>query len=163
LQPFNKIPTDKAITVLSKVNPMYTAGGNDALIDGIIGTANWRAGEWQSYYGNDFEAVIDLKKVKTTNSISALFLQDTRSWIWMPKQLEVYSSNDGKNFSLVKTIANTVDEKDEEVKTYTMQLKDVNIKSRFIKIVAKNYGTIPSWHLGVGNPSHLFISEITVN
>jgi predicted alpha-1,2-mannosidase len=161
-QSFFKLPTDKTITVLTKVNSMYTAGGADALIDGITGTTNWRAGEWQSYYGNDFEAVIDLKKVKNISSVSATFLQDIGSWIWMPTQMEIYVSNDNKNFTLVKTANPKTDIKDEKVVVENLVVNIGNTKTRYIKIKAKNFGTILSWHLGAGNPSHLFISEMTV-
>jgi predicted alpha-1,2-mannosidase len=161
-QSFYKLPTDKTIKVLSKVNPMYTVGGADALIDGIAGTVNWRAGEWQSYYGNDFEAVIDLKKIKTVSTVSATFLQDIGSWIWMPSKVEVFTSMDGINFKLINNYKNNINEKDETISISDVGFFLENIKIRYLKIKAKNYGTIPSWHLGVGNPSHLFISEITV-
>jgi predicted alpha-1,2-mannosidase len=162
-QSFYKLPTDKTIAVLSKVNPMYTAGGDMALIDGIKGTANWRAGEWQSYYGNDFEAIIDLKKIKSMSSVLATFLQDIGSWIWMPTELEIYSSKDNKNFVLQATLKNTIDEKNEKVQALDFKANFKTIRARYIKIKAKNYGTIPAWHLGAGNPSHIFLSEIEIN
>ncbi|HTM93396.1 MAG TPA: hypothetical protein VL095_13330, partial [Flavisolibacter sp.] len=37
---FYKIPSDKSITILSKVHPMYTAGGPEALIDSVQGNEN---------------------------------------------------------------------------------------------------------------------------
>lgn len=162
-QPFYKLPTDKTITILSKVNPMYTAGGNESLIDGIIGTSNWRAGEWQSYYGNDFEAVIDLKKIRNVSTISATFLQDIQSWIWMPKQLEVYSSDDNINFKLQNIIKTTIAETDENVQVDELRISLENCKAQYIKVKAINYGTIGKWHLGVGNNAHLFVSEIGIN
>ena len=44
-QRFYKVPSDKSITVLSQVNPMYTGGGPEALIDEITGSSNWRTGD----------------------------------------------------------------------------------------------------------------------
>jgi predicted alpha-1,2-mannosidase len=162
-QSFYKLPSNKTITVLSKVNPMYTAGGSDALIDGIKGTTNWRAGDWQSYYGNDFEAIVDLKKVQKIKEVRAYFLQDIRSWIWMPKDMEVWGSKDGKVFTSIGNISSMVDEKEEEVKSYILEVSGKEVTARYIKVKAKNYGVIPDWHLGAGNNSHLFISEISVN
>jgi hypothetical protein len=161
-QPFYKMPTDKTITILSKLNPMYTAGGSDALIDGIMGTENWRAGEWQSYYGNDFEAIIDLKKIKNVQQIKCHFLQDIRSWIWMPSEMEIFTSNNGKDFVSVGIVKNNIDNKDETIQVSNLQIGFTNIKTKYIKVKAKNYGTIPAWHLGAGNISHLFISEVEV-
>ncbi len=161
-QPFYKIPTDKNITVTSKVNPMYTAGGSDALIDGIKGTDNWRAGEWQSYYGNDFEAIIDFKKVKNVQQVTCYFLQDIRSWIWMPTEMEIFTSKNGKDFVSIGTAKNKINEKDEAVQVSSLQIDISLLKTRYIKVKAKNYGIIPAWHLGAGNTSHLFISEVEV-
>jgi predicted alpha-1,2-mannosidase len=161
-QPFYKIPTDKTINVTSKVNPMYTAGGNDALIDGIKGTENWRAGEWQSYYGNDFEAIIDFKKIKNVQQVKCHFLQDIRSWIWMPTEMEIFTSNNGKDFTSVGIVKSIMDEKNEAVQVGSLQLDISSLKTRYLKVKAKNYGTIPAWHLGAGNTSHLFISEVEV-
>ena len=161
-QPFYEIATDKTITIVSKLNPMYTAGGSDALIDGIKGTENWRAGEWQSYYGNDFEAIIDLKKIKNVQQVKCHFLQDIRSWIWMPTEMEIFTSKDGKDFVSIGTAKNKIDEKDEAVQVATLQLDISLIKTSYLKVKAKNYGIIPAWHLGAGNTSHLFISEVEV-
>ncbi len=161
-QPFYKLQNDKTITILSKLNPMYTAGGSDALMDGIKGTENWRAGEWQSYYGNDFEAIIDLKKIKNVQQVKCHFLQDIGSWIWMPTQMEIFANTSGKDFISVGTVKNKVDEKDETVQLGSLQIDISTLKTRYIKIKAKNYGIIPAWHLGAGNISHLFISEVEV-
>jgi predicted alpha-1,2-mannosidase len=161
-QPFYKLPTDKTITILSKLNPMYTAGGSDALIDGIKGTENWRAGEWQSYYGNDFEAIIDFKKMNNIKEVKCYFLQDIRSWIWMPTEMEIFTSNDGKIFVSIGTTKNKIDVKDETIQVASLQMDFSSLNARYIKIKAKNYGIIPAWHLGVGNTSHLFISEVEV-
>src|SRR5690606_36388606 len=72
---FYKRPNDYSIQVSSKAHPLYTAGGTEALLDGIEGTGNWRMGDWQGYQGADFEAIIDLKKGKKICLVSANFLQ----------------------------------------------------------------------------------------
>jgi predicted alpha-1,2-mannosidase len=162
-QSFYKIPTDKTIEVLTKVNPMYTAGGNTALIDGIKGTANWQAGEWQSYYGNNLEAVIDLQKAKPIKKVSATLLQDSRSWIMMPRQMIVYGSNDNKKFEQLNYIEIVSDDKNETIKATDVSLSIKAANYRYIKVELVNYGKLPDWHLGAGYDSHLFVSEITIN
>jgi hypothetical protein len=72
-QDFFRFPDDKNIEVLSKVHPMYTAGGPDALIDGITGTTNWRTGEWQSYFDNDFYSIVDLKQSRPVTYVAYTF------------------------------------------------------------------------------------------
>jgi len=160
-QDFFKIPTDRSIKILSKVNPMYTAGGDDALIDGIVGETNYKTGDWQSYEGEDFTAIVDLKEPKQINNLSIHVLQDVGSWIWMPKYVQFYSSDDGVNFKEIGQEDNVVSDKDYKVKSQYLGGK-ADIKTRFIKVYAKNYGKIPDWHPGKGGKAHLFIDEIII-
>jgi hypothetical protein len=94
--------------------------------------------------------------------VGAGFLQDVRSWIWFPKQFIVEVSTDGVNFEPYGTYTNPYDVKDE-----TLLVKDFKVTKnatvRYVKIKATNFGIIPAWHLGDGNPSHMFIDEIIIN
>lgn len=161
---FFKKPNNYTIDIKSKYNPQYHAGGAEGLLDGILGTENWRKGEWQGYQNQDFEAVVDLQKEIKIEKISANFLQDTRAWILMPTQVDFYVSKDAKNFTKVASINNTIDPKE-----YNTVIKDfkVSVKEsgRYVKIIAKNFGKLPDWHQGHpfdGN-AFIFIDEITVN
>jgi predicted alpha-1,2-mannosidase len=158
---FFKVPEGRSITILSKYNSQYTAGGDEGLIDFIRGGINFRTGGWQGYQYQDFEAVIDLGKKQKIKKIAAGFLQDIGSWIWFPTEVEFAVSTDGKNFKVVSTVKNTFSDKD-----YTSTIKDfsseVKTKARYVSVKAKNYGIIPSWHLGAGGEAYIFIDEITV-
>lgn len=161
VQPFYRIPNDKKITVLSKVHPMYTAGGVGALIDGIMGTTNWKTGEWQSYFDTDFEAIIDLKQVKPVSYLGVHVLQDVSPWILYPKEVIFYSSEDGKTYKELTRVSNTVDQKMETVQVQELGAA-VSGKARYIKVKAVSGGKLPDWHESAGQPSHLFIDEVIV-
>lgn len=161
VQDFYKIPEDKTVRVISKVNAMYTAGGPDALIDSIIGGANYRTGEWQSYEGTDFEAVVDLKEPKAVSYVGAHFLQDVGSWIWMPRSVSFEVSNDGKNFQPLGEVKNDVSDKDYQASVKEFGLP-VKATARYIRVKAVNYGKIPDWHPGNGGDAHIFIDELIV-
>ena len=162
---FFKKPNNYTISIKSKYNPQYHAGGPDALLDGIYGNENWRKGEWHGYQNQDFEAVIDLQKEIQVNELSANFLQDTRAWILMPTQVEFYVSNDNQNFTKVATVENKVDAKDYEVQLQKLTAK-VSTKARYVKVIARNFGALPEWHQGYGykdGNAFIFIDEIEVN
>jgi len=160
-QKFYRIPGDISIKVNSTVHPMYTAGGPEALIDGITGTTNWRAGEWQSYFDTDLDAVIDLQNVKPISYVGVHVLQDVSPWILYPKSVIFYSSIDGVNYTEVGQAKNEVDQKMEKIEMQNLGIS-VNLKARYIKVKVVNGGKLPSWHESAGNPSHLFIDEIIV-
>lgn len=159
---FIKKPNNYTIKLNSRYNRAYHAGGAAGLIDGITGTENWRKGDWQGYQSQDFEAVIDLQKKKKVNGVSARFLQDSRAWILMPAKVEYYVSDDNVNFVLAHTIQNTIDPKENGSMIKSFDATLINVKARYIKVKAYNFGKLPEWHQGSGGDAFIFIDEITV-
>ena len=160
---FFKKPNNYSINIKFKYNPQYHAGGPDGLLDGILGTENWRKGDWQGYQSQDFEAVVDLKEVKTISEISARFLQDQRSWILMPTKVEYYISDDNVNFTYFGSVENTLDPKIEENIILNFTSNETKAKkARYVKVIAKNFGKLPEWHQGFGGDAFIFVDEITI-
>lgn len=156
------IKNNYTIKILSEINKSYTGGGNDALIDGVKGELNWRIGNrWQGFWGTDFEAVLDLKKVQHVESVALGALQDTNGWVIYPPQTQFFIAGDDMDFKLVATVKSPVDAKDYTVQTTSLKA-NIAANARYIKILAKNYGTLPSWHDGAGGKPHLFFDEIEV-
>ena len=160
---FFKKPNNYSINIKSKYNPQYHAGGPEGLLDGILGTENWRKGDWQGYQSQDFEAVVDLQEAKDITEISARFLQDQRSWIVMPTKVEYYVSEDNVNFTFFDSVANALDPKIEENTILNFTSKETKAKkARYVKVIAKNFGKLPDWHQGAGGDAFIFIDEITI-
>jgi predicted alpha-1,2-mannosidase len=160
---FFKKPNNYRINIKSKYNPQYHAGGPEGLLDGILGTENWRKGDWQGYQSQDFEAVVDLQEVKDITEISARFLQDQRSWILMPTKVEYYISDDNVNFMYFGSVNNTLDPKIEENIILNFNVNETKSKkARYVKVIAKNFGKLPEWHQGFGGDAFIFVDEITI-
>ena len=160
---FFKAPNNYKITLNCKYNKQYTAGGDDGIIDGVYGETNWRKGEWQGYQGQDFNCVIDMGSHKIINEISSNYLQDTRSWIVFPSLVEFYSSYDGETFTPLARYVNPVpaDDYTEQLKKFTFKF-DKPTKARYIKVIARNFGKLPEWHMGAGGDAFIFIDEIEI-
>lgn len=165
---FFKIQHNYSIKLNCTYNKQYTAGGDNGLIDGIKGDVNWRKGGWQGYQKQDFECIIDLGSAKQVQEIKASFLQDTRAWIFFPTNVEFYSSSDGVEFTpfglspSIKFNAAT-DNLDPSIETARSFTKPIT--ARYIKVKAKNFGKLPSWHQGYGmngDDAFIFIDEIVV-
>lgn len=159
---YKKINNNYTVKINSEINKSFTGGGNDALIDGVRGSLNWRVGNrWQGFWGRDFEAILDLGKTQFVKSVSIGALQDTQAWIVFAPQTSFYVAGDDMKFKLVATVNAPAEPKD-----YTIQIKElatkIRVDCRYIKIVAKNYGELPSWHEGAGGKAHTFFDEITV-
>lgn len=159
---FYKLPGDRSIALHSVYNKQYTAGGPGGLIDGLHGTANWRAGGWQGYQGQDFEGIIAFKKPKKISGIKASFLEDQQAWIFYPKTVSFYASDDSLHWHLIQTIPTNKPDHNLNVTTSTFSTTKPTT-ARFIKVTATSFGAMPQWHEGRGNPTFIFIDEIAVD
>jgi predicted alpha-1,2-mannosidase len=160
---FHKIPNNWTIKLNCKYNKQYTAGGDAGIIDGLFGYKDWHKGGWQGYQSQDFEAIIDMQESKEISEISSSYLQDSRSWILLPKDVEYFVSNDGINFTSVAKVGHDLDWNTEEkiLKKLATELP-LKVKTRYLKVLAKNYGALPKGHLGFGGDAFIFIDEIEV-
>ncbi|NNM23275.1 MAG: glycoside hydrolase family 92 protein, partial [Flavobacteriaceae bacterium] len=143
----------------------YNAGGNEALIDGIRGARDFRTGAWQGYQDTDVIAIVDLGSIQPIEHISVNFLQDQRSWIFLPTEVACLVSNSPRdNYkALPKTVFDFKTPSEEIlIKTATFNMKDPG--ARYIKIIAKNLGALPTWHLGYpyNGKAWIFIDEIEI-
>ena len=79
----------------------------------------------------------------------------------MPTEVEFFISTDGKNFKSVGVVENEVAEDAEDA---VVQELDINrrMKARYVRIVAKNRGTCPEWHVGAGDKAWIFCDEIVI-
>lgn len=160
---FYKIDPNIKIELKTKYANQYNAGGDDALIDGILGAEDFRTGTWQGYWNEDVIAIVDLGKKKEISSIEVNFLRDQRSWIFLPTEVEFYHSLDGKKFRKIKDWKAPKPFNTDEVIIEQVKASQ-KINSRYIKVVAKKLGKLPKWHLGYPHDgrSWIFIDEIQI-
>jgi hypothetical protein len=144
-------------------SPKYTGGGNGALVDGVFGSGYFNDGCWQGFERDDLEATIDLERTVELREVRARFLQNVRSWIWLPTRFEVYASEDGKKFREVGAVENEVpiDQEGELVEEFAIE--GDRQKTRYVRVRARNIGRCPPWHGGSGGKAWIFADEIQVN
>ncbi len=151
------------VKYLAAYSERYPAAGNTALTDGLRGSISHRDGLWQGFLGNDLDVIIDLGQEKPVNSVQANFLQNQRSWIFLPAFVEYSLSSDGKKYHSFNEVANKISPKENQaiIQPFNFQFM-AHSKARYIRVKAKNPGICPAWHEGAGQPSWLFADEIVV-
>ncbi|MDI1354884.1 MAG: GH92 family glycosyl hydrolase [bacterium] len=160
---YYKLKYKYEITISSEANSQYAAEGAQTLIDGIELSTNWRKGNWLGYQGQDFSCTIDLKEKKDISYMRLDCLQDTRSWILFPSRVNFYSSSDNKTFNQIDGVDTPVEPTDLKVQLGKFEKyfqKPVN--TRYLKIIAQNYGKLPDWHEGKGGDAFIFVGELEV-
>ena len=140
----------------------YTGGGSAGLIDGIRGAVDWRKGNWQGYQNVDLDALIDMQEIKTISKFSGGFLQDTRSWIVVPRQIIIEVSTDGKQFKQIYSGENYLPVEDLNAQVKNIEGSFTPVSARYVHIKAIQYGKLPAWHESAGSPTHMFIDEIDI-
>ena len=151
----------KDVTITATPNEKYPGqNGAFSLVNGVWSHKGLSYPDWLGWIGSDMEATIDLGTPTSFSSVKMHTLDQNGSWVYLPKNVEVLVSNDGKNFRPVGQSAEFVKD------TLTMGFITVSFptqKSRYIKVVATNYGTIPEGKPGAGTKAWLFADELLVN
>lgn len=141
-------------------DPKYNKGGNSAWNNGIFGSnIAFNDGEWLGWNGQDFEGTIDFQKAEKMNSVSVYFMNMPQSWIYPPAQVSLLVSDDGVNFKEIET-QKGFSLTEEGAQRVLFKVK--GLQAKYMKIVAKYYGTIPKGYEGAGSPAWLFIDEVVV-
>ncbi|MBU6323994.1 MAG: GH92 family glycosyl hydrolase [Bacteroidetes bacterium] len=153
-------PNNWQVRLLNPMNRQYTAGGAQALTDGITGDAEWQKGRWMGIQEQPFVAEIDLGTLQTLSHAELGFLQDTRSWIVFPKGLRLFFSEDGMTWQHAQFWTNPIPVDSMTSMRQSARLDFPPISARFVRIEAEQFGPLPAWHPGAGGQSFIFTDEV---
>ncbi len=159
---FIKADNNISLTLNSKFADQYSASGKNSLIDGLKGELDYRSGNWQGYFDQDFNASVNYKIPVALKNISVSFLEDTRSWVFVPEKIVIkIICEDGSIFK--KEFKHTTLLNDEEVKimTFTFEMEDAKMVKE-VKVYAEKIEELPKWHISAGKPVWIFIDEISL-
>ena len=175
----------KLNTPFSTYKAIYSGGGENALIDGQLGSnATYADGHWQGYWGDSIDATIDFGKLTEIHEVTMRFMQNTFDWILAPKDIRIYVSDDGCEWRFLPNLPFSMDPRETgmRLRYYNIKVEEVvfekpskgkrmekelafpsiNPTVRYLRVVVPNPGPLPSWHPAPGQPSYLFTDEIIV-
>ncbi len=162
---FYKIDPSISIELGSTYANEYNAGGNDALIDGIRGTIDFRTGAWQGYRNQDVIATLDLGEGKMVETVETSFLQNQRSWIFLPTKVIVEGSVDGSEWMPIGEKKFDTAKRNDEVYIESVVITTSPKVFKKIRVRAETLGPVPEWHLGYeyNGTVWIFIDEIATH
>ena len=99
-------------------------------------------------------------------SVELRFAHNPDAWAFAPTAVNIYVSSDGVTFS--DPIAAKITYDPQSVDMNTTQLANIKVlfdkpEVKYVKVVAKNMGRIPSWHKNKGLRPWLMTDEIKLN
>ena len=157
-----KIDHDWDVKYTYPYSHQYQAAGENTLVDGLTGGTEFRTGDWQGFNDTPFEAKIDLGEELIVESMSLGCIQDIRPWIWLPENVQYFTSTDGINYELLETVTHDTPE-DQYEKSVHRFTTNTEAKARYLMVRANPRGKIPDWHLGAGNNRWTFVDEWEIN
>jgi len=152
--------TGKRVTLVNAPSPSYQGSGAFTLVDGILNEKGMaRSNEFLGFNGTDLDATIDLGDTTVIpNGISLYCFEQNASWIYLPKSVTIWFSFDNKNFSAPYPAMRMSGSGRFDVSFALTQPR----RARYVRILAKNSGIIPSGKPGAGFPAWLFADEIEI-
>ena len=151
-QKVNHLAIGKKVTYANPYSNHYAAQGEKTLVDGARGGWMYNDDRWQGFIDCDFDVTIDLGKETDIKQVCAEFIQLKGPYVWLPKQVIISSSVDGKHYDTLATVDNDISPDIE-----TLQFKEFgwegNAKARYIRYKALSNGIAGGW---------LFTDEIRI-
>ncbi len=153
-------------TYKNKPNTPYNYNQETALFDAEQGDIRELSRGWLGFSGNDLDVVFELSKGIELQQVVASFAHVPDAWAFAPTAVQVYVSSDGEIYS--PAIGAKLKYAPEEESMNKPQLVKVTVdvnKSdvKYVRLVAKNMGRIPSWHKAKGLRPWIMIDEVQLN
>ena len=150
------------VEMLTETHPNYKFNCPDLLTDGITGKGPHNSGDYAGWYNTPMEVVIEMDGSNYNEvTLSTYILKG--DWIFGPKKIAVYTSEDGNTYSEVAS--QTIEDsglmaEGNGCQDYTLTFAETSAK--YLKVVAETYTELPKWHPGAGHPGFVFVDEIIV-
>lgn len=140
----------------------YNGGNHLALNDGKTGTTDNFQSQWVGLNEKDLAFEGELATATNLRTLTARFLQAQWNWIFIPSQIEVEYSADGKNWETATATAPMDPMKQGNpsgVVEISVDLAGTPVKH--LRFRAVNPGSLPAWHSGAGDACWMFCDEIS--
>ncbi|MEO8589831.1 MAG: family 20 glycosylhydrolase [Flavobacteriales bacterium] len=152
---FNKATAQK-ITLDAPPNERYSEGGAFTLVDGITAGEKRVSTEWLGWL-KGVAITIDLGSEQDIAHVGIGALNETYSWIHLPRQVDFAASSNGTDFKPLGSA------KVEAIEGRNVYAIDKSVKARYMRITVKHPGKIPEGYPGAGKQSWLFLDEIDIH
>jgi len=151
----------KPVRLLTENTPEFVSKGARTLVDGTGGTEDFQY-NWLGWNETDMKLEIDMEEQTKIGKIEMSFLENHRHYMFLPKEIRIELSDDGKNYKQVSfvTIEGPFEIVSAPIRKFSFDLDKA--KARYIKVTAVNQTEIPAWRKRKDRKPWLMIDEIIV-
>lgn len=127
----------KKIIYNNKWNERYPAKSDTTLLNGQYGGLSYGDGEWQGFLG-DFDVTLDFERREELHQVKLRFMQISGPGVYMPGNVKLFASDDGKHFREMQTLENDVPTTDASLRFKTFEFDLQGRLARYVRIVGQN-------------------------
>lgn len=131
----NHLAKGKKVEYVRPYSDSYPAGGESALTNGIHGGWVYTDQRWQGFLGKGADVIVDLEKSQPIQQLSIDFMQLRGPGVFLPQKVSFLISNDGKEYTLLKTITTTLPITDEQLTIQTYDWTG-SCEARYVRVQA---------------------------
>ncbi|PVD52675.1 beta-N-acetylhexosaminidase [Terrimonas sp.] len=116
----------------------YPAQNEATMTNGIMGGLTYHDGQWQGFT-RPVDLIVDMQETTIINSVAMNFMQLIGPGVYMPGEMQVLLSGDGKNFQLAGVAYNDISDKDSRLlfKRFDVKLEKPQ-QARYVQVKATN-------------------------
>ncbi len=140
------------VDLITKPSPTYSTGGGFTLVDGIKASRPWKGNEWLGFNLKEVEFNIELPEIKKISKVEIGFLDAKGSWIYLPKNIEVFALNSDEKWKSIITL---------EITEESISIP-LDIQTNTLKFKIHSIDRIPDGVEGAGNIPWTFIDEVQI-
>ena len=152
----------KNIQLDKSPNDRYKANGPNSLVDFEKGTVRFTDGAWLGYEKSHFTATLDLGEQVDVSGVTVSALESAGSWIFFPKGMQVWTSENGQDFKQVhkQTYPTSAGPTEAKMANFTEQF--TTTKARYVRVKVESNLVNPAWHAAPGEACWVFVDEILI-
>jgi len=149
--------TGRAITTTPAPHERYNNGGAFTLVDGIVAGDKRVNHEWLGWRDEQVSISLDLGAAQWVSRISLGALAERHGWIHPPENVSISVSETGTDFIDLGSASRT-----ELPFGHMLYSVSTPMTARYIKVLVKGIGVIPSGDPGAGDRPWMFLDELHV-
>lgn len=157
---YNKATNKKIISNSLKKNELNRM---KQLVDGILGSSNYRDGNWVLFDRDNLNVTIDLGEIEEVSSVNFRTNIRLDNRVFGPSKLVVSVSKDDKDYKKVLEKNYPEIQMDTEIGIRDLKASFKPVKSRFVRITISKLANVPDWHRSKGLRTLMYIDEIRIN
>jgi hypothetical protein len=155
------LASEAKIILQTTPSDKYPVGGVAALTDGLTGGLHYQY-NWLGFEGEDMIAVLTFPEERTISEIRMNFLKALVSWVFLPKELIIEISDNGKEYKTIAKGMGNISDRNYRVESVPFEFAFEPTSTRFIRITAQSLRKCPDWHRGSGFPCWIFADEVFI-